>query len=137
MIITVDTSAFIAVLRNEPEARRYAQAMLTARGVLVSAATYVETGIVADAATPAHGKPAVNPADGFDELLREVNAEIVPVNAEMARLARIAYRRYGRGSGHPAKLNYGDCFSYALATLRGTPLLFKGSDFIHTDVAII
>ena len=137
MIITVDTSAFIAVLRNEPEAGRFAEVMLLAQSVLVSAATYLETGIVADAATPAHGKPPINPADSFDELLREVRADIVPVTEEMARLARIAYRRYGRGSGHAARLNYGDCFSYALATQRATPLLFKGSDFMHTDVAVI
>lgn len=135
MIITADTSAFIAVLRNEPEARRFLEILLAADTVLVSAATYTETGIVTDAATPQRRKPAINLGDTFDALLTEVGAEIVPVTESMARAARIAYRRYGKGSGHNAQLNYGDCFSYALAAERAAPLLFKGNDFSRTDIA--
>lgn len=135
MIITVDTSAFIVVLRNEPEARRFLEVMLSADNVLVSAAIYAETGIVADTATPQRRKPAVNPGDVFDALLTEIGAEIVPVTEPLARSARHAYRRYGKGSGHKAQLNFGDCFSYALAAERATPLLFKGDDFARTDIA--
>jgi len=135
VIITVDTSAFIAVLRNEPEARRFLEIMLGSDEVLVSAGTYVEAGIVADAVTPQRRKPALNVGDSFDELMREVEASIVPVTESIARAARAAYRRYGKGSGHKAQLNFGDCFSYALATERATPLLFKGTDFARTDIA--
>lgn len=135
MIITADTSAFIAVLRNEPEARRFLEIMLGSDEVLVSAGTYVEAGIVADAVTPQRRKLALNVGDSFDELIREVEASIVPVTESIARTARAAYRRYGKGSGHKAQLNFGDCFSYALATERATPLLFKGTDFAQTDIA--
>jgi ribonuclease VapC len=137
VIITVDSSAFIAVLRNEPEARRFLEIMLAAAAVLVSAATYTETGIVTDAATPQRRKPAANLSDSFDVLLTEVGADIVPVTESMARAARLAYRRYGKGTGHKAQLNYGDCFSYALAAERATPLLFKGNDFTRTDIAAV
>ena len=69
----------------------------------------------------------------FDDLLREAQAEIEPVTEAQARIAREAYRDFGRGSGHPARLNFGDCFAYALARITGE-LLFKGDDFTHTDV---
>lgn len=78
----------------------------------------------------------MNLSDAFDALVHDVGASIVPVTESLARSARTAYRRYGKGSGHKAALNYGDCFSYALAAERATPLLFKGTDFAHTDIAI-
>ena len=73
----------------------------------------------------------------LDELLTEARARIEPVTAEQARIAREAYRDFGRGSGHPAKLNFGDCFAYALAKSKREPLLCKGDDFVHTDVKTI
>ena len=75
-----------------------------------------------------------NPSREFDALIERFEVVIEPVTADQARIAREAYRRFGRGSGHPAKLNFGDCFAYALATELDEPLLFVGQDFIHTDV---
>ena len=69
-----------------------------------------------------------------DDLLREASIDIEPVDEIQAKLARQAYRTFGRGSGHPARLNLGDCFAYALARRRGEPMLFKGNDFVHTDI---
>lgn len=97
MIVTAATSAFIVVLRNEPEARRFLKIMLAADEVLLSAGTYVEAGIVADAVTPQRRKPALNVGDSFDQLIKEVEASIVPVTESTARTARAAYRRYGKG----------------------------------------
>ena len=70
----------------------------------------------------------------FDDLLGSWGVTLVPVSVEQAKIAREAYRDFGRGQKHPAKLNYGDCFAYALARERGIPLLYKGDDFVHTDV---
>ena len=71
----------------------------------------------------------------FDDLLREARIVVEPITEPQARIAREAYRDFGRGSGHPARLNFGDCFAYALARATGEPLLFKGNDFVHTDIA--
>ena len=130
-MITIDTSAFIAVLRGEADSDAYLVALNAAEAVQLSAATYVETGIVVDNTRD----PVIS--GRFDQLLAELDAEIRDVTARQARLARDAYRSYGKGSGHPARLNYGDCFAYALATETRTPLLFKGADFSHTGVASV
>ena len=130
-MITIDTSAFIAVLRGEADSDAYLVALNAAEAVQLSAATYVETGIVVDNTKD----PVIS--GRFDQLLAELDAEIRDVTARQARLARDAYRSYGKGSGHPALLNYGDCFAYALATETRTPLLFKGADFSHTGVASV
>ena len=130
-MITIDTSAFIAVLRGEADSDAYLVALNAAEAVQLSAATYVETGIVVDTTND----PVIS--GRFDQLLAELDAEIRDVTARQARLARDAYRSYGKGSGHPARLNYGDCFAYALATETRTPLLFKGADFSHTGVASV
>ena len=130
-MITIDTSAFIAVLRGEADSDAYLVALNAAEAVQLSAATYVETGIVVDNTKD----PVIS--GRFDQLLAELDAEIRDVTARQARLARDAYRSYGKGSGHPAGLNYGDCFAYALATETRTPLLFKGADFSHTGVASV
>lgn len=124
----VDTSALIAILRNEPDAREFSQAMEAAKRIQLSAVSYVEAGVVTDGARD----PVVSRE--FDDLIRLAEIEIVPVTVEQARLARAAYRDFGLGSGHPAKLNFGDCFSYALAKVAGESLLYKGNDFSHTDV---
>jgi len=124
----VDTSALIAVLIGEPERDALVSRMARAAKVTISAATYLEAGIVVDT----RGDAVLSRR--FDTLLQRLRVEIVPVGAEQARMARAAYRDFGRGSGHPARLNYGDCFAYALAQDRGEELLFVGNDFGHTDV---
>lgn len=124
----LDTSALVAILRDEPDATTYAQAIAKSEIRRLSAANFVEAAAVIDDSRD----PIVS--RGFDELLREAGVRIEPVTETQARLAREAYRDFGRGSGHAAKLNFGDCFAYALAIDMGEPLLFKGADFTHTDV---
>jgi ribonuclease VapC len=127
--VIVDTSAIIAILRNETDAGRYIDALEGARGTRMSAATYVETAIVVDA----NRDPVLSRR--LDDLLRVAGIGVEPVTAEQAELARRAYQDYGKGSGHRAGLNFGDCFSYALARTAAEPLLFKGDDFPHTDLS--
>ena len=125
----VDTSALIAILRGESEARRYAEVLADAPGPKrLSAATYLEAAIVIDSSR----EPIASRR--FDDLIREAELMVEPVTREQAEIARTAYRDYGKGSGHPAQLNYGDCFAYALARQTGEPLLFKGDGFATTDV---
>jgi ribonuclease VapC len=127
--VIVDTSALIAILRDEPDAIIYAGAIERANIRRLSAANFVETAAVIDAARD----PVASRR--FDDLCREAQLIIEPVTKAQARIAREAYRDFGRGSGHPAKLNFGDCFAYALAKASGEPLLFKGTDFAHTDIS--
>ena len=94
----------------------------------ISAVNYVEAAVVIDSSRDAAASRR------FDDLVREAKLVVEPVTIQQARLAREAYRDYGKGSGHPARLNFGDCFAYALAKDAGEPLLFKGDDFRHTDV---
>ncbi len=124
----IDTSALLAILRDEPEAASHAEAIQRASGRRLSAVSFVETAAVVDG-----GRDPVA-SRGFDDLLQAAQITIDPVTETQARVARDAYRDFGRGSGHPAKLNLGDCFAYALAKVTGEPLLFKGKDFVHTDV---
>lgn len=124
----VDTSALVAILRGEHDADRYLEALVDAVSVSVSVATLVEASAVVDAARD----PGLSRR--LDELLSAAGAEVVPFTATQAALARQAYRDFGKGSGHPAHLNLGDCFAYALTKDAGEPLLFKGDDFSHTDV---
>ena len=125
----IDTSAIVAVLRDEQEAASYARSIADAAVRRVSAVNYVESAVVIDAS---HDPIATR---RFDDFITEANIFIEPVTETQARIARDAYRDFGRGSGHPAKLNFGDCFAYALAKTSGEPLLFKGNDFVHTDIA--
>ncbi|MDK3257118.1 type II toxin-antitoxin system VapC family toxin [Blastococcus capsensis] len=124
----VDTSALIAILRGEPDADRYIQALATADEARTSAATYLETAVVVDA----NRDPVLS--GRFDDLLAAVPVTVEPVTRSQADIARRAYRDFGKGSGHPARLNFGDCFTYALARATGEPLLFKGTGFSATDV---
>jgi ribonuclease VapC len=124
----IDASALIAILRNEAEAVHCARAIEEAPRRRISAANFLEAAIVID------GSRDPVASRRLDDLLREAQICIEPVTETQARLAREAYRDYGRGSGHPARLNFGDCFAYALARETGEPLLFKGNDFAHTDV---
>ena len=124
----VDTSAFVAILTREPEAEAFAEAIARAEAPLLSAATYVETAVVIDA----RRNPALSRA--FDRFLEDNRLTVEAVTPEQAKIAREAYRDFGRGSGHPAQLNFGDCFAYALARDKNSPLLFKGDDYHHTDL---
>ena len=126
----IDASAVIAILRDEPEAAACARAI--ERGVVrrMSAANFVEAAIIVDASRD----PVASRR--FDELIQEARIIVEPVTEAQARIARAAYRDFGRGSGHPAKLDFGDCFAYALSKVMGEPLLFKGDDFVHTDVRL-
>lgn len=124
----VDSSALLAVVFNEPERAAFITAMLGS-DCRASAATIVEAGIVADQRSTRLGTT-------LDEVVREVNIRVAPVSDGHARLARIAYRRFGRGTGSPAQLNVGDCLTYALASESGEELLFKGEDFWHTDLLL-
>lgn len=124
----VDTSAVLAVLKGEADAEQYVAALTAATSVRLSAATMVEMGIIVDAVRD----PVLSRR--LDELLNIVGARIERVTEEQARVARQAYRDYGRGSGHPARLNLGHCFSYALASTTGEPLLFEGGGFAATDL---
>jgi len=124
----VDTSALIAILRDESDAGVYAQAIADADIRRVSAANYVEAAAVVDAS----GDPVASRR--LDDLFREARLIIEPVTEAQARIAREAYRDFGRPSRHRARLNFGDCFAYALAKAMNEPLLFKGADFTHTDV---
>jgi ribonuclease VapC len=126
--VIVDSSALIAILRAEPDAPVYAAALAASEETLLSAANHLETAIVVDST----GDPVASRR--FDELLRAARVDIAAVTVEQAHLARAAYRDFGRGSGHPARLNFGDCFAYALTRARDDSLLFKGEDFLHTDL---
>lgn len=125
----LDSSAVLAILRAEPEAPDFARRLEMASVCRLSAANFVEAAIVIDSRR--------NPIASrkFDDLLAKAGVQIESVTPEQARVARAAYRDFGKGSGHPAQLNYGDCFAYALSKLTGEPLLYKGDDFRHTDVA--
>ena len=124
----VDSSALVAILRREPDRLRFSHALKDAPANRVSAATYFETSIVIDSA---HDPIA---SRTLDDLIENFKIVIEPFTEDQAQVARQAYRDYGKGSGHPAKLNFGDCFAYALARVKREPLLYKGNDFVHTDV---
>jgi ribonuclease VapC len=124
----IDTSAIIAILRDEPEAVFCARAIADASNRRVSAVNYVEAAVVIDAS----GDPIASRR--VDEFFKIAQISIEAVTETHAQIARDAYRDFGKGSGHPAKLNFGDCFAYALAKAFGEPLLFKGGDFAHTDI---
>lgn len=125
----VDSSVLVAMIRTEPEARQFVIAILGSNSATLSAGNYLETSIVIDK----DRDPAASAR--LDSLLGQLKIEIAPVTAAQARLARQAYRDFGKGSGHPAKLNFGDCFAYALAIERSEPLLYKGEDFAHAGMA--
>ena len=125
----VDTSAIIAILRNEPDADEFAATIASAAIRRISAATYVETAIVIDS----NRSPLLS--NLLDSFLTRSLINIEPVTVEQAHLARNAYRDFGKGR-HRSGLNLGDCFAYALAKEKAEPLLFKGDDFRKTDVEI-
>jgi ribonuclease VapC len=125
--VIIDTSAIIAILFNESDAEFFAQAITRADARRVSAATFVEASIVVDALTKGAGSRQL------DAFFRRASITVEPVTEEHAQIARQAFSDYGKGR-HSAGLNFGDCFSYALAKALGEPLLFKGKDFSKTDL---
>lgn len=125
--MVVDTSALIAILQDEPERRSFNEALEAADARLISVATLVESSILIESRYGAEG------LRDLDLLLERAGIEPVPVDLEQARAARSAWSRFGKGR-HPAGLNFGDCFAYALARVLGEPLLYKGDDFSQTDV---
>ena len=124
----IHTSAIIAILRSEPDALTFAEAIADAGVRRMSAANFLEAAVVID------GSRDPIASRRCDELISTAEIAVVPVTEAQARIARAAYRDFGKGSGHPAGLNFGDCFAYALAQESQESLLFKGKDFIHTDV---
>lgn len=124
----IDTSAIVSIMFDEPGHERFVDAISQASVVRLSAASYVELGAVIDR----RGTAVLSRQ--LDHLLAQLGVEIAPVDARQAQIARQAYRDYGRGSGHAAGLNFGDCFAYALAADLDDELLWKGDDFGHTDV---
>jgi ribonuclease VapC len=124
----IDSSALIALLLAEPEAEQFVLALAAAPVRRLSAASYLETAIVITA------RSGPDAREKLDRLIENLSSDVVPFTHEQARLAVAGFERFGKGSGHPAKLNYGDCFTYGLAKLVGEPLLFKGNDFGLTDL---
>ena len=124
----VDSSALVAILLNEEDGVALSLVLDSPQVVRMSAASYLETSIVIDK----YRDVALSAI--LDDMILDSEIVIEPVTPEQARVARQAYRDYGKGSGHPAQLNFGDCFSYALARDKREPILFKGDDFIHTDL---
>ena len=124
----VDSSAMVAIIRGERDGARLAARLGESDSARMSAATLVELSIVIDRDS------SPNSAALLDELVDRSGIEVVPFTAEHACIARRAYQEFGKGSGHRAGLNFGDCFAYALAKQSGEPLLFEGDDFSHTDI---
>jgi ribonuclease VapC len=119
----------VAILRQESGAEGLLRRLTGAGSRRISAASLLETAIVLE------GKSGERGGEQLDLFLARAQIEVAPVTVEQVRIARAAWRRYGKGSGHSARLNYGDCFSYALARSLGEELLYTGADFAHTDVA--
>ncbi len=129
----VDTSSIVAIFRQEPDAARHAACIGDDDQPMISAASLVETSLVL------RGLKRIAPDQAelwLDEFLSAARLTIAPVTAEQTAIARQAHARFGKGGGHPAQLNFGDCFAYALAMSLGAPLLFKGEDFSRTDVGV-
>ena len=125
--MVVDTSALLAILQGEPERRTFNEAIEAAHSRMLSVASFVEVSIVIDARYGAEG------LFDLDRFIQHAQIKLAVVDQEQGRLAREAFRRFGKGR-HPAGLNFGDCFAYALATALGQPLLYKGEDFSKTDI---
>jgi ribonuclease VapC len=128
--VVIDTSAMIAVLLNEANAVSIAQAIESGSLRLLSAANFLEASIVIESRKGETG------GRELDLLLYRAAIEVVAVDQDQAEVARLAWRRFGKGR-HPAGLNYGDCFAYALAKTRRLPLLFDGDDFSQTDIEAV
>ena len=127
----LDTSAIVAILTPESDAARFQNAMLAAASMAISSVTALETRIVL------HCRFGTEAVGAFDKMLENAGIVIVPFDGELAQVAFEAFRRYGKGQGHPAQLNIIDCAAYALAKTQAEPLLFKGNDFDKTDIELV
>ncbi len=125
--VVIDTSALLAIFLGEPERKQFLELITQAETRLISAANVLETGIVLEAR---RGEAA---GREFDLFMQKAKFDVVPVDADQVDIVRVAWRKYGRGR-HPAALNFGDCFAYALAKTSGKPLLAKGTDFARTGI---
>jgi ribonuclease VapC len=125
--MVVDTSALLAILFDEPERRAFNEAIESAESRIMSAATFLEVSIVIESRLGAEG------LRDLDLFVERAGIQLAAVDSEQAHVARRAFSRFGKGR-HPAGLNYGDCFAYALAMVLGEPLLYKGEDFARTDI---
>jgi ribonuclease VapC len=125
--VIVDSSALLAVILGEPDEPALLSTMIDAPRLSMSVANWFEAAMVIDA------RKNPKAIARFDDVIRELDIELVPVSIAQAHRCRTAFNHYGRGN-HPARLNYGDCFAYALAKESGEPLLFKGEDFVQTDI---
>lgn len=126
--MVVDTSAIVAIARGEPEALAFSEMLARTPGKLIAAPSYLECAFVMAGLAPTKGLPFLQ------GLVSDTLITIVPFGERELEAAMDARRKFSRGSGHAAKLNFGDCFAYALARTRNLPLLFKGNDFVHTDI---
>ena len=126
-MIVIDTSVVVAILRDEAERRTFNEAIEEAKRCLMSAVSFVEASMVME------GRMGYDGLRDFDLFILKAGIEIVPVDVEQANIARGAFRKFGKGR-HAANLNFGDCFSYALAKVMDAALLFKGHDFSRTDI---
>jgi ribonuclease VapC len=126
--VIIDSSALLAMIRKEPESAICFQALLQSPVNRISAGTLLEAALVVDGLRDAQA------AREFEEVITGFDLAVEPVTIQQVRIAREAYRRFGCGSGHPARLNFGDCFAYALAKELDEPPLFVGQDFVHTDL---
>lgn len=124
----VDLSVVVAILTDEPEAEEFSGKVIAAKVCRMSVANFFEAAVVLDS------KRSGAISRKLDDLVRGAKIQLTAVDEAQARIAREAYRDFGKGSGHKAQLNFGDCFAYALARALNEPLLFKGNDFSHTDV---
>lgn len=128
-MIIIDTSALLAIVLREPERAVFLEC-ITANDTAMSAGTLIETLMVC------HGRGGTIATREVRTLITELGIAILPVEADQAAIAHEAFLKYGKGKGHPAQLNFGDLFSYALAKARNVPLLFKGNDFAATDILV-
>ena len=124
----VDASALVAIVFQEPESDRFAERIATAVRARIAAPTLLEAAIVVERSERPQEWRAL------DRLVAALGLDVEPFTNDHTEIARDAYRRYGKGQGHPAQLDFGDCISYALAKATGEPLLYKGDDFAHTDI---
>ncbi len=123
----VDSSALVAVALGEPEAEDFRDVFEFIDDLKISAASYLEAAMVLDQRKPG----------ALDRLATGLDLEVAPVDKQQVEIARLAYRQFGKGSGHAAQLNFGDCFTYALAKVTDEPVLFKGNDFSETDLECV
>lgn len=127
-MIAVDTSALVAIMFGEVERDGYLAILDSADGISISAGTVIEARMVV------HGRGGPSLREKLDRLCQDYRMNIIPTGEDEIELAQHGFATYGKGSGHPAQLNFGDLFAYALAKSRDIPLLFKGNDFARTDV---